>query len=102
MAHDELDRVLCDEQVISPSAGFAEAVMREVKREAGAPPDIRFPWSPVMVGLAIPLLAFVIGGASLPATATLEAWALHAAAACSSATLPGLAVAAIVSLLPVA
>jgi hypothetical protein len=52
MQPDELDRLLSEEDVIAPSAGFADAVMSEVSREAEAPPRIGFPWKAVLAGLS--------------------------------------------------
>src|SRR5438045_1181660 len=51
MRHDDLDRILSSEQEIIPSAAFVDSVMSSVRREAGAPPPIPFPWRRALPGL---------------------------------------------------
>lgn len=62
MSHDDLDRILSEEQII-PSSGFAAAVMDAVRREASVLPPIPFPWRRALPGLAIavPLLVWALG-----------------------------------------
>jgi len=55
---EEIDRILSGEQDILPSSGFAVSVMDAVRREAGAPPPILFPWKRALPGL-------VVGGIAL-------------------------------------
>ncbi len=64
MHPDELDRLLSEEEIITPSAGFVDAVMSEIGREAETPPGIGFPWKYVLAGLA---------SAALGAAATFSA-----------------------------
>ena len=52
MKWEELDRALSTEEEIVPSAGFTDAVMEDVRREATTPPPISFPWKCVLPGLA--------------------------------------------------
>jgi len=55
MTGEELDRALSTEGEIVPSAGFTDAVMEAVRREATTPPPISFPWKCVL-----PALTFVV------------------------------------------
>jgi hypothetical protein len=49
---DDLDRVLSESREIRPSGSFASTVMVAVRREAGAPAPLAFPWTRTAVGLA--------------------------------------------------
>jgi hypothetical protein len=51
MNFDEIDRGLSNEEVISPSSGFAESVMGAVQAEAAIPPPIPFPWKRALPGI---------------------------------------------------
>ena len=57
MKWEELDRALSTEEEIVPSAGFTDAVMEAVRREATTPPPISFPWKCVLPGLAFAAFA---------------------------------------------
>jgi anti-sigma factor RsiW len=57
MKWEELDRALSTEEEIVPSAGFTDAVMEAVHREATTPPPILFPWKCVLPGLALAVFA---------------------------------------------
>ena len=57
MKWEELDRALSTEEEIVPSAGFTDAVMEAVRREATTPPPISFPWKCVLPGLALAAFA---------------------------------------------
>jgi len=57
MKREELDRALSTEGEIVPSAGFTDAVMEAVRREATIPPPISFPWKCVLPGLAFAVFA---------------------------------------------
>jgi hypothetical protein len=48
---DELDRILSEEEPVSPPKGFAQQVMALVMQEASAPPPIPFPWRYVLATL---------------------------------------------------
>jgi len=62
MIHDELDRILSNEEEILPSSGFTASVMEAVRREASAPPAIPFPWLRALPGI-------IVAGATLVAVA---------------------------------
>ena len=57
---EEIDRILSGEQDILPSSGFAVSVMDAVRREAGAPPPILFPWKRALPGLVVAGLALAM------------------------------------------
>jgi hypothetical protein len=66
MEHDELDRLLSEDDMLIPSSGFAAAVMNAVLREAAMPTPLPFPWKralPGIVGGAITLIGAICGGA---------------------------------------
>ena len=44
MKSDDIDKVLANEEVITPSPDFLASVMRAVRRQAAALPPMRFPW----------------------------------------------------------
>ena len=52
MRHDELDRILSEENDLTPSSGFLESVMETVRSDASAPPPIPFPWKRAWPGVA--------------------------------------------------
>ena len=52
MMHDDVDRILAGEESVVPSSGFTASVMEAVRREAAAPPQIPFPWTRALPGLA--------------------------------------------------
>jgi hypothetical protein len=115
MQPDEFDRLLSDEKIIAPSAGFAESVMSEITRETEAPPRIGFPWKPVLSGLGVAALgAAAAASAGLTTSASVAAaqwapiaqgigrYANDAAAAAASATGASLALAVVLLLVPMA
>lgn len=51
MTDRELDQLLAGEPEIQPSNAFAASVMKAVRREAGTPPPIGFPWLCLVPGL---------------------------------------------------
>ena len=51
MSHDEVDRILSNEEEVLPSSGFADSVMGAVRREAAVPPPIPFPWKRALPGV---------------------------------------------------
>jgi hypothetical protein len=115
MERDELDRLLSDEEIIRPSAGFAEAVMGEIYGEAQTPRTIAFPWRPVLAGLASATLGLgaAVGAAfTTPAADAAAQWAQIAdwiargakglAATGASETAASLALALTFMLVPVA
>ncbi len=74
MRYDELDRLLSEEDGIAPSSAFAEAVMREIRREADTPQPIRFPWRLVLAGLILPILGVVIAMLTSSGVARSTRW----------------------------
>ena len=44
MKSDDIDEVLANEEVITPSPDFLASVMRAVRRQAAALPPLKFPW----------------------------------------------------------
>jgi hypothetical protein len=90
MERDDLERVLCDDEIV-PSSGFVARVMDAVRIEAEAPPAIPFPWVralPGIIAAAVALIAVVVGfagflsaGSEGPAAAPVEtAYAIGAGA----------------------
>ena len=51
MNHDEIDRILADDEQIVPSSGFLASVMDAVETEAALPPPLAFPWLRALPGL---------------------------------------------------
>lgn len=72
--HDDIERLLADEDEITPSSRFLPAVMDAVQGEAAAPRPLEFPWLPALPGLVATVAALVvatwhgIGSLSDPAT----------------------------------
>lgn len=78
MDHDEMDRILADEDALIPSLGFVASVMERVQTEAAAPPPIPFPWKRALPGIVVAATVLVwaavemaravrsAGGAALP------------------------------------
>ena len=60
MRHDEIDRILSEEEDIIPSSDFVPVVMDAVLREATTPPPIPFPWKRGLAGLAASILVLVL------------------------------------------
>lgn len=64
---DRLDQALASEPTLTPSPGFAARVMTQVRREAGAPEPLPFPWRRLLLGL---LAAVVAVGSGLAVALT--------------------------------
>ena len=60
MMHDDIDRMLADEDTITPSAGFVTSVMAAVERETATPPPLEFPWLRALPGLVATTAAMVV------------------------------------------
>ncbi len=58
--HDDIDRILADEDTITPSAGFLTSVMRAVEREAAIPPPLKFPWLRALPGFLATIAALAV------------------------------------------
>lgn len=115
MQHDELDRLLSSEPLITPSPGFTDAVMGEIRREVESPPKIGFPWKPVVGGLiatSIGTLAALSVDLTNAAPIVASQWdplaqaiahsARHIVTASASKTSASIASAAICMLVPMA
>ena len=59
MRNNRIDRILGPEPPLTPSPGFAEAVMDAVRRERATPEPLPFPWRRVVPGLVVCLLAIL-------------------------------------------
>ena len=57
---DDLDRILLSEEPLTPSSGFAAAVMESVREVAAEPPPLAFPWARFAAGA----IACAIGAAA--------------------------------------
>lgn len=115
MQPDELDRILGTEDAITPSPGFAAAVMKKVLATAESRRSIEFPWRPMCYGwmAAIAAVGTAVYGAitaprpvspiEAPAIAgVLARWTTHTTELAMSPATGALALALIVLLLPVA
>lgn len=61
MTHDDLERLLADEDEITPSSRLLTSVMEAVEREAAAPPPLEFPWLRALPGLVAAIAALAVG-----------------------------------------
>lgn len=74
MTNDAIERILVDEETLTPSAGFLASVMRAVQREAAVSPPLGFPWLRALPGVLAAVAAqgvliwHGIGGLSEPAS----------------------------------
>jgi hypothetical protein len=68
MHPDELDRLLSHQEVIAPSAGFAEAVMAKIAREGERAPSSAFPWRRILAGLTTAVCCAAGAGLTIPAS----------------------------------
>ena len=51
MNPDDIDYILTDEKLITPSPDFLASVMRAVRRQAASLPPLRFPWLRTLPGI---------------------------------------------------
>jgi hypothetical protein len=58
MMHDDVERILADEDTITPSARFLPSVMAAVQLEAAAPHPLEFPWFRAAPGFLATIAAF--------------------------------------------
>ena len=58
MNNDDIQRILADEDKITPSTGFPVSVMAAVQREATAPQPLDFPWFHALPGFLATVAAF--------------------------------------------
>ena len=66
MTPDDLDRILASEDLLEPSAGFANSVMEAVHLGVDEPPASRFPWKRFAGGIS-GCLAIAAACATVPA-----------------------------------
>jgi hypothetical protein len=63
---NDIDRILREEEIVSPSSDFTARVMRKVRTEAEAPAPIEFPWRRFLPGaltsLSLVLATFMVLG----------------------------------------
>lgn len=60
MTHDDIERILADDDTMTPSAGFLTSVMEAVGREAAAPSPLKFPWVRALPGLLATIAALAV------------------------------------------
>lgn len=58
--HDDIERILADEDTITPSAGFSASVMAAIERDAVAPPPLEFPWLRALPGFLATIAALAV------------------------------------------
>jgi hypothetical protein len=89
MDNDDLDRFLLSEEPLTPSSGFAAAVMESVREAAAEPPPLAFPWTRFAAGAIACVAGAAAGAAIVAASASLQAAApeLGYAAAAAVASL---------------
>jgi hypothetical protein len=105
---DDLERLLADEDEITPSSSFLTSVMAAVHREAAAPRALEFPWLRALPGLLATIAALAVatwqGIASLSdpgASAVLDAELGEVMTAAAGLGLQWVALAAIVTIVSV-
>jgi hypothetical protein len=89
---EDLERILLSEEPLTPSSGFAAAVMETVSEAAAEPPPVAFPWMRFAAG-AIVCVAGAAAGAA--ATASVDWSAVGEAGASLRAAAPELGYAAL-------
>jgi hypothetical protein len=57
---DDIERILADEEGISPSPNFLASVMAAVEREATAPKPLAFPWIRALPGFLAAFAALAV------------------------------------------
>jgi len=57
---NDIDRLLTDEDKITPSSKFLESVMEAVEREAAAHRPIEFPWLRALPGIVAMIVALAV------------------------------------------
>ena len=84
--HNEIDRILANEDALVPSSGFLASVMERVREEAAAPAPIPFPWKRALPGALVIVGAFGAGAfemvrQGLPAASEVTLTTPHISAA---------------------
>jgi hypothetical protein len=57
---NDIDRLLTDEDKVTPSSKFLESVMEAVEREAAARRPIEFPWIRALPGIVATIVALAV------------------------------------------
>lgn len=65
MKQDKLDRILAEEEQLTPSSGFVASVMERVRDEAASPQPIPFPWKRIAPAIVLLVGALVWCGVEL-------------------------------------
>jgi hypothetical protein len=60
MKNEEIERILADEEEITPSPGLLTSVMAAVAREAAAPLPLEFPWMCALPGFLATIAACAV------------------------------------------
>ena len=92
--NDDLERILRQESLVTPSIGFARRTMQAVRRAHGASAPIAFPWQRSITGLTVAsllsagnmLLPDVPGNSALVGVATATAASLLVIRICLDTT----------------
>ncbi len=92
--NDDLERILRQEPLITPSIGFACRAMQTVRHAHGASAPIAFPWQRSIIGLAVAsllsaanmLLPDVLGNSALVGVAIATAASLLVIRICLDTT----------------
>lgn len=59
MNPDDIDDILTNERLITPSPDFLASVMRAVRRQAASLPPLKFPWLRVLPGILATFVAIM-------------------------------------------
>lgn len=59
MNFDDIDDILTNENLISPSRDFLASVMRAVRRQAASLPPLKFPWRRALPGILAMFVAII-------------------------------------------
>lgn len=59
MNPDDIDYILTNEQLITPSPDFLASVMRAVRRQAASLPPLKFPWRRALPGILAMFVAIM-------------------------------------------
>jgi len=100
----DIDRLLSDDDKVTPSPKFLESVMEAVEREVAAPRPIEFPWMRAMPGIVAMIVALAaavwsgVGALNEPGTiAAVDELVLQLTAFASSIGLHWILLAALIT-----
>lgn len=57
MNPEDIEDILANEEIVTPSSGFLDSVMRAVRREATSLPPLKFPWRRALPGFLATFVA---------------------------------------------